>query len=132
MGEVARDGGKQLSFASGTVNVKLDPTRADVRALAKTKSGDAYAGYLLKWGTAAGTLATRNTGTTFVLDADSAVKYKLRDGRMVHLLSPTPDPERGAQSSRRLHRPHGIRRERRHPARRHGGMTRGKGRSAWM
>lgn len=81
-------GGKQLSFANGTVNVKLDTTRADVRALAKTKSGDAYAGYLLKWGTAAGTLATRNTGTTFVLDADSAVKYKLRDDGTGLLLLP--------------------------------------------
>ena len=81
-------GGNQLSFADGTVNVKLDPTRADVRALARTKSGDAYAGYLLKWGTAAGTLATRNTGTTFVLDADSAVKYKLRDDGTGLLLLP--------------------------------------------
>jgi hypothetical protein len=81
-------GGKQLSFANGTVNVKLDPTRADVRALAKTKSGDAYAGYLLKWGTAAGTLATRNTGTTFVLDADSALKYKLKNDDTGLLLLP--------------------------------------------
>ena len=38
--------------------------------------------------TAAGTLATRNTGTTFVLDADSAVKYKLRDDGTGLLLLP--------------------------------------------
>ena len=81
-------GGKQLSFANGTVNVKLDSTRADVRALAKTKSDGAYAGYLLKWGTTAGTLATRNTGTTFVLDADSALKYKLKDNGTGLLLLP--------------------------------------------
>lgn len=81
-------GGNQLSFANGTVNVKLDSTRADVRALAKTKSDGAYAGYLLKWGTTAGTLATRNAGTTFVLDADSAVKYKLRDDGTGLLLLP--------------------------------------------
>ena len=82
------NGGNQLSFANGTVNVKLDSTRADVKALAKTKSDGAYAGYLLKWGTTAGTLATRNTGTTFVLDADSAVKYKLRDDGTGLLLLP--------------------------------------------
>ena len=82
------NGGKQLSFANGTVNVKLDSTRADVRALAKTKSDGAYAGYLLKWGTTAGTLATRNTGTTFVLDADSALKYKLKDNGTGLLLMP--------------------------------------------
>lgn len=81
-------GGKQLSFANGTVNVKLDSTRADVKALAKTKSDGAYAGYLLKWGTTAGTLATRNTGTTFVLDADSALKYKLKDNGTGLLLMP--------------------------------------------
>ena len=81
-------GGKQLSFANGTVNVKLDPTRADVKALAKTKSDGAYAGYLLKWGTTAGTLATRNTSTTFVLDADSALKYKLKDDGTGLLLMP--------------------------------------------
>jgi len=81
-------GGKQLSFANGTVNVKLDPTRADVKALAKTKSDGAYAGYLLKWGTTTGTLATRNTSTTFVLDADSALKYKLKDDGTGLLLLP--------------------------------------------
>ena len=81
-------GGKQLSFANGTVNVKLDSTRADVRALAKTKSDGAYAGYLLKWGTTTGTLATRNTSTTFVLDADSALKYKLKDDGTGLLLLP--------------------------------------------
>ena len=81
-------GGKQLSFANGTVNVKLDSTRADVKALAKTKSDGAYAGYLLKWGTTAGTLATRNTSTTFVLDADSALKYKLKDNGTGLLLMP--------------------------------------------
>ena len=81
-------GGKQLSFANGTVNVKLDTTRADVKALAKTKSDGAYAGYLLKWGTTAGTLATRNMGTTIVLDADSALKYKLKDDGTGLLLMP--------------------------------------------
>ena len=81
-------GGTQLSFANGTVNVKLDSTRADVKALAKTKSDDAYAGYLLKWGTTTGTLATRNTSTTFVLDADSALKYKLKDDGTGLLLLP--------------------------------------------
>lgn len=81
-------GGKQLSFANGTVNVKLDSTRADVKALAKTKSNGAYAGYLLKWGTTTGTLATRNTSTTFVLDADSALKYKLKDDGTGLLLLP--------------------------------------------
>jgi len=81
-------GGKQLSFANGTVNVKLDPTRADVKALAKTKSDGAYAGYLLKWGTTTGTLATRNTSTTFVLDADSALKYTLKDDGTGLLLLP--------------------------------------------
>ena len=81
-------GGKQLSFANGTVNVKLDSTRADVKALAKTKSDGAHAGYLLKWGTTTGTLATRNTSTTFVLDADSALKYKLKDDGTGLLLLP--------------------------------------------
>ena len=81
-------GGKQLSFANGTVNVKLDITRADVQALAKTKENGTYAGYLLKWGTAAGTLATRNENTVFVLDEVSAQKYRLVSNSTGLLLRP--------------------------------------------
>jgi hypothetical protein len=81
-------GGKQLSFANGTVNVKLDTSRDDVRALAMTMDNGAYAGYLLKWGDDVGTQATRNTGTTFVLDADSALKYKLKNDDTGLLLLP--------------------------------------------
>ena len=80
--------GRQLSFANGTVNVKLDITRADVQALAKTKENGTYAGYLLKWGTAAGTLATRNENTVFVLDEVSAQKYRLVSNSTGLLLRP--------------------------------------------
>lgn len=66
-----------MSFADGTVNVSLNMSRADMVALAKTKVDGAYAGYLLKWGTEAGTLATRNANTKFALDAESAQKYQL-------------------------------------------------------
>ena len=41
-----------------------------------------------KIGLAAWTLVTRNAGTTFVLDADSAVKYKLKDDGTGLLLLP--------------------------------------------
>ena len=46
-------------------------------ALADTKVDGEYAGYLIKWGSADGTLATRNENTVFALDAESAVKYRL-------------------------------------------------------
>ena len=66
-----------MSFADGTVNVALDMSRADMVTLARTKVDGAYAGYLLKWGTEAGTLATRNANAKFALDAESAQKYQL-------------------------------------------------------
>ncbi len=71
------DANKTMSFADGTVNVSLDMSRSDMVTLAKTKIDGNYAGYLLKWGTEAGTLATRNTNTRFALDAESARKYQL-------------------------------------------------------
>ena len=71
------DGNKTMSFADGTVNVLLDMSRSDMVTLAKTRIDGNYAGYLLKWGTEAGTLATRNTNTRFALDAESARKYQL-------------------------------------------------------
>ena len=70
-------GNKTMSFADGTVNVSLNMSRADMVTLAKTKVDGAYAGYLLKWGTEAGTLATRNANAKFALDAESAQKYQL-------------------------------------------------------
>ena len=71
------DANKTMSFADGTVNVLLDMSRSDMVTLAKTRIDGNYAGYLLKWGTEAGTLATRNTNTRFALDAESARKYQL-------------------------------------------------------
>ena len=71
------NGNRTMSFADGTVNVALDMTRTDMVALADTKAGGEYAGYLIKWGSADGTLATRNEHTVFALDAESAVKYRL-------------------------------------------------------
>ena len=70
-------GNKTMSFADGTVNVALNMSRADMVTLAKTKVDGTYAGYLLKWGTEAGTLATRNANAKFALDAESAQKYQL-------------------------------------------------------
>ena len=79
---------RTMSFADGTVNVTLNMGRADMVTLAKTRVDGNYAGYLLKWGTEAGTLATRNANTTFALDAESAKKYRLVSNATGLLLRP--------------------------------------------
>ena len=84
------NGNKQMSFANGTVNVKLYMSRADMKTLARTKANGEYAGYLLKWGTGAGQLATKNANTKFVLDSASASQYRLVVDDTGLLLRPDP------------------------------------------
>ena len=83
-------GNRQLKFVNGTVTVKLDPARADIKTLAQTKVNGEYAGYLVKWGTGAGQLATKNDNTTFVLDSESSKRFRLTVDSTGLLLSPLP------------------------------------------
>ena len=83
------DGVKGVTFAAGTANsptavtVRLDANRADVKALACSKTDGAYCGYLLRWN-------DKPEHVVFSLDAASASKYKLVSNGTGLMLRPLP------------------------------------------
>ena len=75
-------GTKNISFEGGTVTVKLDETREDVKTLSRKKTDGSYSGYLLKWASA--------PSAEFSLDPVSNVRYRLVKDASGLLLMPRP------------------------------------------